>query len=86
MTISNIYSPKDGKRSASFVVNVRQLDNSTLYTFATDKGAIIKWFAPSYVAVEYASGQKVTFRAKVKAHQEYRDEAQTVVTYLEETV
>lgn len=65
-------------------IAVKTLDESTLYTFATSSGSIIKWFAPNYVSIVYAPGQKVTFRAKVKAHQEFRGEAQTVVTYLEE--
>ncbi len=71
-------------RGTATCIAAKHLDDSTLYTFATTSGSIIKWFAPTYVSVEYAPGQKVTFRAKVKAHQEFRNEAQTIVTYLEE--
>lgn len=66
------------------VIAVRDVADATLYTFCASNGAIIKWFCPSYANPEYTVGQEVTFRAKVKKHDEWNGEAQTVVTYLEE--
>jgi hypothetical protein len=71
-------------RGTAKVIAVRDVNDATLYTFATEGGSIIKWFCPSYANPEYAVGQTVTFRAKVKKHDEWNGEAQTVVTYLEE--
>ncbi len=40
MTVSNIYSPKDGKRSASFVFNVRQGSIVEVRRYSTEAEAI----------------------------------------------
>ena len=69
-----------GTATVSFV---KELASSTLYKFTTDKGDVIVWFAPSFVTDTYEKGQRVTFRAKVKAHEDNGYGKQTVVTYFE---
>lgn len=56
------------------------------YTFLTNKGAEIVWWCPMSVDPAFDEGERVTFRAKVKAHNEHpRFGKSTVVTYLERT-
>jgi hypothetical protein len=57
--------------------------NNVLYVFLTESGAEIKWFCPPVHDPYFAQGQKVTFRAKVKAHPDDRYGKSTIVTYLE---
>lgn len=71
-------------RGTASVIHSRDVNDATLYTFRATNGAIIKWFCPSYANPEYEVGKIVTFRAKVKKHDTWNSEAQTVVTYLEE--
>ena len=55
------------------------------YTFRTDKGAIIVYWQPQFITdPDYKVGQRVTFRAKVKSHDNYNGTPQTRVTYFEE--
>lgn len=88
---SSVHLGEVGKhiRGTAMVIAVREIESewgaSVLYHFTTEKGSIVKWFAPSYADPHYELGQSVTFRAKVKSHQEYQGEARTVVTYFEET-
>jgi hypothetical protein len=58
----------------------------TLYTFVTAKGDTIKWFVPAEHNPHFEQGAEVTFRARVKAHEDHeRFGKATVVVYLEET-
>lgn len=41
-TVSNIYSPKDAKRSSSYVFNVRRGDIVEIKRFSTEAEAIIE--------------------------------------------
>lgn len=57
-----------------------------LYTFENkDKTATIKWFVPNAQDPGFEEGQEVTFRAKVKRHEDHeRFGKATLVTYLQE--
>jgi hypothetical protein len=67
------------------IVNVRDVNDATLYTFQTlNGGHIIKWFAPSFANPDWPVGKALTIRAKVKAHNEFRGTPETVVIYVEE--
>jgi hypothetical protein len=59
---------------------------SILYIFmAQDRSATIKWFVPEAKDPEYEIGEKITFRARVKRHEDHPQFGKsTVVTYLEE--
>lgn len=57
---------------------------STLHTFVTDKGDVIKWFRPSFVTKpDFEQGERVKIRAKVKDHQENNFGKATIVIYVE---
>lgn len=49
-----------------------------LYMFVDSDGNKIKWFASRHL--EKRPGEKVTVRAKIKAHEEYKGSKQTVIT------
>jgi hypothetical protein len=70
-------------KGTATVSYVKELSSSTLYKFTTDKGDLIVWFAPDFVTDSYEQGERVTFRAKVKAHEDKGYGKQTVVTYFE---
>jgi hypothetical protein len=53
--------------------------NACLYTFKTDKGGVVKWFAPSYCENFAEVGDTLTIRAEVKGHDEWRGEHQVIV-------
>lgn len=59
--------------------------NSTLYTFVTDVGDTLKWFAPSYADPCWLVGEKFTLRAKVKAHETHEKFGKsTIIIYAEQ--
>lgn len=63
----------------------QEADGNRPYQFTTKSGAVIVWFVPDFIEdPEYRLGDEVTFRAKVKAHTEFRGVGQTVVTYFEQ--
>lgn len=71
-------------RGTATVTFIKFADDYTLYKFRTDSGASITWFAPTYVSCTYQDGQRVTFRAKVKRHDDSAYGKATLVTHLEE--
>lgn len=74
-------------RGTATVTDKRLMDSDiVLYTFMTETGnAVIKWFAPDYADPGFEVGEVVTFRAKVKRHDDHeRFGKATIVTYLEE--
>jgi hypothetical protein len=72
-------------RGTATVEGKRELRNgSILYTFRTKTGSVIKWFVPGQYDPNFDQTSEVTFRAKVKAHDEGDFGKSTIVTYLEE--
>jgi hypothetical protein len=72
-------------RGTAKVASKRDITDATLYTFVNPAGTVtIKWFAPSYANPDYAIGQEVNFRARVKKHEDNEYGKATIVTYLEE--
>lgn len=67
------------------VVRSSPLQNETvLYTFETDKGDFLKWFAPIYADPKWENNTQHAIRAKVKRHDDSYGLIATIVTYVEE--
>jgi hypothetical protein len=68
------------------VKSTRDINNDkTLYTFVTDAGHVVKWFAPSFANPQWARGERHKIRAKVRKHEDHPDFGKsTLVTYVEE--
>lgn len=62
--------------------SIRANADTTLVTFATDKGDILKWFAPSYL-VTFDQGDRFKIRARVKSHDDNQYGKATMITYVE---
>jgi hypothetical protein len=74
-----------GKHIKGTATVTQEADERRPYQFTTDSGAVIVWFVPDFITdPEFALGDRITFRAKVKAHTEFRGVGQTVVTYFEQ--
>jgi hypothetical protein len=57
---------------------------TTLYTFVTDDGHIVKWFASRTVFTDRDVDRSMTIKGTVKKHDVYRDAKSTVLTRVRE--
>lgn len=75
-----------GRHIAGTATVTQEATDTRPYQFTTDSGSVIVWFVPDFLdpKPEYALGDRVTFRAKVKKHGEFRGVKQTIVTYFEQ--
>ena len=64
--------------------SIRHLESdwgvTTLYTFATDTGHVVKWFSSRTVFTERDLDQPMKLRGTVKKHDTYKDAKSTVLT------
>lgn len=78
---------EEGKHIVGNVVikAIRELQDSRLYSFVTDAGDSIKWFAPSFADPQWEQGSRHKIRARVKRHEDHPQYGKsTLVTYVEE--
>jgi hypothetical protein len=57
--------------------------SATLFTFVTETGRTLKWFAPDYLGNAFEAGEEATIRAKVKRINEWNGRIEAIVTHVE---
>lgn len=57
--------------------------NATLFTFITETGKTLKWFAPDYLSNAFEADEAAMIRAKVKRTSEWNGRIETIVTHVE---
>ena len=76
-------------KGRALVTHEQDVSDATLYLFNAcidGEFGTVKWFAPSYANPDFAKGDRMTFKAKVKDHQDNEYGTMTLVTYFEGTV